>query len=182
MTLDGVMEDPGGAEKTKHGGWSHQFFNEEYMKYKHDELFASDALLLGRVTYQTFAAAWPSRTDAEGFAERMNSLPKFVVSTTLKNVEWNNSTLLRGNIPEEILKLKRQPGQDVLVAGSCTLVQTLMQHDLIDEFRLMVHPIVLGEGKRLFGEGTKQRALRLIETKIFKTGTVVLSFDVKHSK
>jgi dihydrofolate reductase len=106
VTLDGVMEDPGGAEKTRHGGWSFQFFNEEYIKYKFDELFASDALLLGRVTYQGFAAAWPSMTDEEGFADRMNSLPKYVVSTTLDKTEWNNSRLIKRNIAEEISGLK----------------------------------------------------------------------------
>ncbi len=150
VTLDGVMEDPGGGEKSEHGGWSFQFWNEEAAKYKFDELFASDALLLGRVTYQGFAKAWPSMTDEHGFADRMNGLPKFVVSTTLEEVEWNNSRLIKGNIAEEVYKLKQQPGQDILVAGSGELVHTLMQHDLIDEYRIMVHPVVLGSGKRLF--------------------------------
>jgi dihydrofolate reductase len=177
VTLDGVMEDPGGAEKTKHGGWSFQFFNEEYMKYKFDELFASDALLLGRVTYQGFAAAWPSMMDEEGFADRMNSLPKFVVSTTLEKVEWNNSRLIKENIAEEISGLKQQPGQDILVAGSGTLVQTLMHHDLIDEYRLMVHPVVLGSGKRLFGDGTDMKVLRLTDTRTFSSGVVVLTYQ-----
>jgi dihydrofolate reductase len=149
MTLDGVMEDPGGAEGFKHGGWSFQFWNEEAAKFKFDELFASDALLLGRVTYQGFAKAWPSMTDEEGFADRMNSLPKFVVSTTLEEVEWNNARLIKENIAEEVSKLKQQPGQDILIYGSGELVYTLMQHDLIDEYRLMVHPVVLGSGKRL---------------------------------
>ncbi len=141
VTLDGVMEDPGGGEKSKHGGWSFKFWNEEAAKYKYDELFASDALLLGRVTYQGFAKAWPSMTDEQGFADRMNSLPKYVVSTTLKQLEWNNSRLIKGNIPEEVNRLKQQPCQDILVAGNCELVHTLMQHDLIDEYRLTVHPL-----------------------------------------
>ncbi len=131
------MEDPGGAEKFEHGGWTMPYWNEEIAKYKFDELFASDSLLLGRVTYQGFAAAWPSMTDKEGFANRMNSLSKFVVSTTLKEVEWNNSRLIKGNVAKEVTELKQQPGQDILIAGSGDLVHTLMQHDLIDEYRLL---------------------------------------------
>ncbi|VVB89050.1 Uncharacterised protein [uncultured archaeon] len=176
VTLDGVMEDPGGAEKFKHGGWTMPYWNEEIAKFKFDELFASDALLLGRVTYQGFAAAWPSRADEEGFADRMNSLPKYVVSTTLKEVEWNNSRLIKGNIAEEVSKLKQQPGQDILIAGSGELVNSLMQHDLIDEYRLLVYPVVLGSGKRLFKEGTN-KTLRFVETKTFSSGVVLLSFQ-----
>src|SRR6266516_1519552 len=125
VTLDGVMEDPGGAEGTDRGGWSFQFWNDEAARFKFDELFASDALLLGHVTYQGFAAAWPSMTDEQGFADRMNSLPKFVVSTTLEKVEWNNCRLIKANIAEEVNKLKQQPGQDILIAGSGDLVHTL---------------------------------------------------------
>ena len=112
VTLDGVFEDPGGGEATKHGGWSFQFRGEEAIKYKFDELFASDALLLGRVTYEGFAKAWPTMQDEAGFAERMNNIPKYVVSTTLKELEWNNSHLIKGNIAEEVVKLKQQPGQE----------------------------------------------------------------------
>src|SRR5713226_3946064 len=177
VTLDGVMEDPGGGEKSEHGGWSFQFWNEEAAKYKFDELFASDALLLGRATYQGFAKAWPSMTDEQGFADRMNSLPKHVVSTTLKDLEWNNSRLITGNVAEEVAKLKQQPGLDILVAGSCELVQTLMQHDLIDEYRLMVHPVVLGGGKRLFRDGSATKVLRLVETKPFSSGIVILTYQ-----
>jgi dihydrofolate reductase len=176
VTLDGVMEDPGGAEGFKYGGWSFQFWSEEAAKYKFDELFASDALLLGRVTYQGFAKAWPTITDEAGFADRMNNLPKFVVSTTLEVVAWNNSTLIKENIAEEVAKLKQQPGQDILVAGSGDLVHTLMQSDLIDEYRLMVHPVVLGSGKRLFTEGTNTLKLQLLETKTFSSGVVVLTY------
>src|SRR4051794_2682910 len=118
VTLDGVTEDPGGAEDFEHGGWSMRVFDEEAAKYAYDQLFASDALLLGRVTYQGFAAAWPSMTDEAGFADRMNSLPKFVVSTTLEEVEWNNSSLIKENVAEEVAKLKQQPGQDILIYGS----------------------------------------------------------------
>lgn len=176
VTLDGVMEDPGGAEGFEHGGWSLQFFDEEAAKYAPDQLFASDALLLGRVTYQGFAAAWPSATDEVGFADRMNSLPKFVVSTTLEEpLEWNNSTLIKGNVAEEVSKLKQQLSQDILIYGSGDLVRTLMQHDLIDEYRIWVHPVVLGSGKCLFKEGINT-ILRLVETKTFGSGVVVLSY------
>jgi len=129
------------------------------------------------VTYQGFAAAWPPRTDEGGFADRINSLPKFVVSTTLAKLEWNNSRLIKGNIAEEISRLKQQPGQDILVAGSCMLVNTLMQHDLIDEYRLMVHPIVLGSGKRLFGDGSDMKVLKLVDTRTFSSGIVVLTYQ-----
>lgn len=177
VTLDGVIEDPGGGEKSKHGGWSFQFWSDDTGKYKLDEILASGALLLGRVTYQGFAAAWPSMTDETGFADRMNSLPKFVVSTTLKEVVWNNSTVLRGNIAEEVSKLKQQPGQDILVAGSGQLVQTLRQHNLVDEYRLLVHPVVLGGGKRLFQDGTDKSVLRLVESKTFSSGVVLLTYQ-----
>ena len=177
VTLDGVMEDPGGGEGTKHGGWSFQFWSEEAAKFKFDELFASDALLLGRVTYQGFAKAWPAMTDEHGFADRMNSLPKFVVSSTLEKLEWNNSRLITGNIAEEVSRLKQQPGQDILVAGSVELVHTLMQHDLIDEYRIMVHPVVVGSGKRLFKDETDMKVLKLIDTKTCSSGIVVLSYQ-----
>ena len=170
VSLDGVMEAP---EK-----WHFPFLNEEMEKFKFDELFASDALLLGRVTYQIFAGAWPSMTDEEGFADRMNSLPKFVVSTTLQDpLEWNNSTLIKENVAEEISRLKQQPGQDILLYGSGELVHTLMQHDLIDEYRIMVHPVVLGSGKRLFKDGSDTTILRLVGTVTFASGAVVLSYQ-----
>jgi dihydrofolate reductase len=178
VTLDGVMEDPGGADKTEHGGWSFQFWSEEAANFKFDELFASDALLLGRVTYQGFAKAWPTMKDAGVFGERMNNLPKIVVSRTLKEVEWNNSTLIKGNIIKELSGLKQQPGQDILVAGSGELVQTLMQHDLVDEFRLMVHPVVLGSGKRLFKDGTYIKSLSLVGSKPLSKGVVVLNYQL----
>ena len=177
VTLDGVMEDPGGGEKSRAGGWSFQFWNEEAAKYKYDELFTSDALLLGRVTYQGFAKAWPSMRDEQGFADRMNTLPKYVVSKTLQQLEWRNSRLIKGDIAEEVAKLKQQPGQDILVAGSRELVDKLTQHDLIDEYRLMVHPVVLGSGKRLFKEGAEKRVLKLVNTKRFSSGIVVLTYQ-----
>ena len=177
MTLDGVMEAPGGEDSLgRLGGWSFLYWNEEAAQYKFDELFASDALLLGRVTYQIFAAAWPSMTDEKGFADRMNSLHKYVVSTSLKEADWSHSTLIKANVPEEISRLKQQPGQDILLSGSADLVHTLRQHDLIDEYRLMVFPVVLGIGKRLFEDGSKT-PLRLVDTKTFSSGVVVLTYQ-----
>src|SRR4029453_17551150 len=150
MTLDGVIEDPGGAEGFEHGGWQLPFFDQDIANGVRDGLFAADALLLGRVTYQQFSAAWPSVTDDDGFAERMNSLPKYVASTTLHEpLPWN-ATLLAGDVAEQVAKLKRQPGGDLLVQGSGALVHNLMRHHLVDTYQLWVHPVVLGDGKRLF--------------------------------
>jgi dihydrofolate reductase len=177
VTLDGVFEDPGGGEGTKHGGWSFQFWGEEAMKYKFDELFASDALLLGRVTYEGFAKAWPTMKDGGAFADRMNSIPKYVASTTLKELEWNNSHLITENIAEEVGALKQQEGKNILVAGSGQLVHTLMQHNLIDEYQLMVYPVVLGSGRRLFGDGSDKTVLKLVNTKSFSSGIVILSYQ-----
>lgn len=176
VTLDGVMEDPGGNKETGRDSWSFPFWNDEAAKYKFDELFASGALLLGRITYQGFAKAWPNMTDEAGFADRMNGLPKYVVTRTLDRLEWNNSSPIRGDIPAEISKLKEQPGKDILLAGSAELFHTLMQHDLIDEYRLMLHPIVVGNGKRLFKDGTDLKTLKLVDTKPFSTGIVILTY------
>jgi dihydrofolate reductase len=154
VSLDGLMEDPGGAEGFEHGGWSTQLGGEEQERFKFDELASADALLLGRVTYEGFAAAWSvmmdqyeglGQAELEAYAGTMNSYPKHVASTTLEEpLEWNNSTLIKGNVAEEVLKLKQQPGKDILVFGSGKLVNTLMKHDLVDEYRLMVFSIVLG--------------------------------------
>ncbi len=172
VTLDGVMEDPGGAEGFDRGGWAFKFERgPEGDKFKMDELMAADALLLGRRTYEGFAEAWPSRTDEAGFADKMNSMPKYVVSTTLADPEWNNSTVIRGDVAGEISELKQQYGGDILVAGSGQLVQALVQHDLVDELRLMVFPVLLGSGKRLFADGTGTSAFEIVETK--PTGQVV---------
>ena len=178
VSLDGVMEDP---------SWTFQFGSEEQEEFKFDELFAADALLLGRVTYEGFAAAWPNMMEQyEGprraalgeFTDRMNNLPKYVVSTTLEDpLEWNNSTVIKGDVAKEIATLKQQPGQDILIGGSGDLVNTLMGHDLIDEYRLMVFPVVVGSGKRLFGEGSATKTLKLLETKTFGSGVVVLSYE-----
>jgi dihydrofolate reductase len=167
VSLDGVAEAP---EK-----WVFQFMSDDIGKFKHDELFTADAHLLGRVTYEVFASAWPSRKDEAGFADRMNNLPKFVVSTTLDRAEWKNSTIIKRNVVEEVLTLKQQPGQDILVAGSVSLVQTLMQNGLIDEYRLLTFPIVLGSGKRLFAQGSKA-SLKLVEAKSFGSGVVLLRY------
>ena len=164
ITLDGVVEDPGGAEEFDRGGWAFKFDRgPEGDKFKLDEVMASEALLLGRVTYEAFAKAWPSRSG--DFADKFNGMPKYVVSTTLKDPEWNNSTVLDGDVAEAVAELKREVDRDILVNGSVQLVQTLMEHDLVDEYRLMVFPTVLGAGKRLFGETTDAVALRLVDAK-----------------
>lgn len=166
ITVDGVMEDPGGSEDFEHGGWAFQFDRgAEGDKFKLDELLAAEVHLLGRVTYETFAKAWPSRTDEVGFADKLNSMPKYVFSSTLEKPEWNNSTVINGNLAEEVTKLKEGTEADVLVAGSCQLVQALIEEDLVDELRLMVFPIVLGSGKRLFGETSAPHALQIAGAK-----------------
>ncbi len=166
VSLDGVIEEP---------AWTAPYWNDEIAKFKFDELFASRALLLGRVTYQGFAKAWPTMKDAGDFGDRMNSLPKHVASRTLEEAEWN-ANLIKENVAEEVAKLKQQPGQDLLVYGSGDFVQTLMQHDLIDEYRLLVYPVVLGSGKRLFQDGSTA-TLRLVETQRFSTGVVALIYQ-----
>jgi dihydrofolate reductase len=180
VTLDGVMEDPGGAEEFERGGWSFRFDRgDKGDRFKLDELLASDALLLGRVTYEGFAAAWPTMTDEVGFADKMNGMPKYVVSTTLEEpLEWNNSRLIKANVTEEVSRLKQQPGGDILVNGSAQLVHTLMEHDLIDEYRLMVFPIVVGTGKRLFGDVGREKALRLVDTQpVGPDGVLILTYE-----
>jgi dihydrofolate reductase len=142
VSLDGVMEAPGGEPGYPHSGWTFQFDDPGQGAFKLEEVLAADALLLGRVTYEGFAAAWPSVQDEAGFGDKMNSMPKYVVSTTLDAVEWNNSTLIKGNVAEGISKLKATDGGDILVAGSRLLVYTLMEHDLVDEYRLMIFPVV----------------------------------------
>jgi class 3 adenylate cyclase/dihydrofolate reductase len=179
VTLDGVMEAPGHEEHSDgKNAWALQLASEDMQKYSIEQLSAVDALLLGRVTYQIFAAFWPSTPGDEGFANRMNSLPKYVVSTTLKEAEWNNSTIISGNIAEEVSKLKQQPGGDILIYGSADLVHTLMKHDLIDEYRLMVHPVVLGSGKRLFRDDSDTTHMRLADSRSFSSGVVLLSYQL----
>jgi dihydrofolate reductase len=176
VSLDGVMEDPGGAEGYRHGGWTFKFQDPDGFAYKLEETMSHDALLLGRVTYEGFAAAWPGQTDEQGFADKMNSMPKYVVSSTLSqgDLTWENSTLIGLDaIPE----LKQGSGGDILVGGSRTLAQELIARDLVDELRLMVFPIVLGSGKRLFGESDDATTLKLVDSKALPTGTLILTYE-----
>src|SRR2546422_1054532 len=163
VSLDGVVESP---EK-----WSFAYWNDEIGKFKLQETMASDALLLGRVTYEGFAAAWPSRKDDEGFADRFNSRPKYVASRTLKTLAWNNSHVLKGDVAAAVAKLKQEAGNDIVIHGSPTLIRSLMPRDLIDEYRLLVYPVVLGRRQRLFDE-TSHANLKLVESKTFSTGVV----------
>jgi dihydrofolate reductase len=173
ISLDGIIEDPGGAEGTANGGWSFRSPTPDGEQFKADELYGSDVQLLGRVTYEGFAAAWPAMEEAVGeFAVRMNSMPKVVVSTTLTEPAWQNTTVISGDVPAEVAKLKERYEGDILVAGSATLVDTLRKHDLVDEYHLMVHPVILGSGKRLFRDGTDAAYLTLAESR--KVGPDVL--------
>jgi len=176
VSLDGVMEDPGGAEDFKHGGWSFKISRgDEGDKFKLDETFASEVLLLGRVTYEGFAEAWPSR-DGE-FADKFNNMPKYVVSSTLSAPEWNNSTVLNGDVVKEVGKLRQEIDGDIVVHGSAMLVQTLLEHDLVDQLRLMVFPVVLGSGKRLFGDTSGTKPLRLVDSKVVGDGVTILVYE-----
>ena len=176
MSLDGVIEAPGGGEDYKHGGWSFEVNRgAEGDQFKLDETLASDALLLGRVTYEGFAAAWPSR-DGE-FADKLNSMPKYVVSSTLTDPEWTNSTVLKGDVASEVARLKEQLEGDIVVHGSRQLVQALVENDLVDEFHLMVFPVVLGSGKRLFGETSDKKPLRLVDSKVVGDGVAIMIYE-----
>jgi dihydrofolate reductase len=176
VSLDGVVEDPGGAEGFKYGGWSFEIARgDDGDKFKLDEALDADALLLGRVTYDGFAAAWPSR-DGD-FADKFNTMPKYVVSSTLEDPEWNNSTVLTGDVAEAVSKLKQEQDGDIVVHGSPQLVQTLLEHDLVDEFRLMVYPVVLGTGKRLFGDTSDKKGLRLADSKTVGDGIAILVYE-----
>jgi dihydrofolate reductase len=175
VSLDGVMEDPGGAESFKYGGWTFEISRgDEGDKFKLDETMASDALLLGRRTYEGFAAAWPSRTGE--FADKFNNMPKYVVSSTLREPEWSNTTVLDGDLAEGVANAKNAHGGDVVVHGSAQLVQGLLEHDLLDELRLMVFPVVLGSGKRLFGDTSDKKPLALAETRTVGDGVVILIY------
>ena len=167
VTLDGVMEAP---EK-----WYPPFWSKESQQFKDEEQFTSSALLLGRKTYEVFAETWPSRTGE--LADSINRVPKLVVSSTLKKLTWHNSTLIQKNMVEEVSKLKLQSGKDILVVGSGELVRTLLQHHLVDELRLILSPIVLGKGMRLFGESENPKKLNLVETKTFNSNVVLLIYQ-----
>jgi dihydrofolate reductase len=180
VSLDGVMEDPGGSENFAQGGWSFKISRgDEGDKFKLDETFASEALLLGRVTYEGFAEAWPSR-DGE-FADKFNSMPKYVVSSTLDDPDWNNTKVLKGEIAKEVAKLKQEHDGDIVVHGSARLAQTLIEHDLVDELRLMVYPVVLGSGKRLFGDTSDGKPLRLVDSKVVGDGVAILIYEPAES-
>jgi dihydrofolate reductase len=182
VSLDGVMEDP---------SWESPFRGEEQEKFKFDELAAADALLLGRKTYEGFAAAWPDmmehyegprRAELGEYTDMMNGYPKHVASTTLQEpLGWNNSTIIKGNIPEEVDKLKQQEGKDILAFGSADLMKTLMRHGLVDELRLIIFPIIVGKGKRLFEDGEDGRTLKLVDSKTFGTGVVSLAYRPERS-
>jgi dihydrofolate reductase len=175
VSLDGVMEDPGGSEDFEHGGWSFEINRgEDGDKFKLDEALEAEALLLGRVTYEGFAEAWPSR-DGE-FADKFNTMPKYVVSSTLEDPEWTNSTVLKGDLPDEVSKLKQEQDGDIVVHGSAQLVQALVDNDLVDELRLMVFPVVLGSGKRLFGDTSDKKSLRLADSKMVGDGVAILTY------
>lgn len=178
VTLDGVMEAPGGEEHPDgKGGWTMRFFDADAGQFKFEELSAADALLLGRVTYEHFAAAWPSMSDEQGFAERMNGLPKFVASTTLHEpLEWN-ATPLAGDFADAIRGVKSRFDGDILVFGSAELVGSLVEHDLVDEYRLMVFPVILGSGKRLFPDGVGVTDLKLVDTKTTRNGIAILTLS-----
>jgi len=166
VSLDGVMEEP---------AWTMPYWSDEIGEFKHAELFAAGGLLLGRKTYEGFAAVWPNRTDEDGYAERINALPKYVASTTLAEPTWN-AGVIEGDVAAAVAALKQEEGQDLLVFGSGELVQTLTSNSLVDEWRLLVYPVVLGAGKRLFGDGSKA-SLRLVETKALPFGVLLLRYE-----
>jgi class 3 adenylate cyclase/dihydrofolate reductase len=177
VTLDGVMEAPGHDQhRDGRNTWALQYAGEDQQRFKVDELLNADAILLGRVTYEIFASFWPTAPRDEGFADLINSIPKYVVSKTLKTASWNNTTVLTGEPTEEVAELKRQPGGDILLHGSAQLFNALAEADLIDEYRLMVFPVVLGSGTQLFGAFRNARHLRLVDTRTFKSGVTVLTY------
>jgi dihydrofolate reductase len=175
VSLDGVMQDPGGDSSWKHAGWSFKVSRgEEGDKFKFDETRDSEALLLGRVTYQGFAKAWPSVKGE--FGDMFNNMPKYVVSSTLEKADWNNSTVLGGDVVKEVSKLKERLHGNIVVHGSAQLVQTLLEHDLVDELRLMVYPVILGSGKRLFGDNDNKKSFRLAESRTVGDGVAILIY------
>jgi dihydrofolate reductase len=177
ISLDGIIEDPGGSEGTEHGGWSFRHPTPDGEQFKSDELGASDVQLLGRVTYEGFAAAWPAMEEATGeFGKKMNAMPKVVVSTTLTEGSWNNTTIISGNLAGEVARLKAQYDGDILVQGSATLVQALAEQGLVDEYHLMVHPVVLGKGKRLFSDGAAGTDLELVESRTVGPDVLLLTY------
>ena len=174
VSIDGVMEDPGGSESFKYGGWTFEFDRGEGDRFKLDETMETEALLLGRVTYEGFAAAWPSR---EGeFADKFNTMPKYVVSSTLSDPSWNNTTVLDGDVVQAVSKLREDTDGDLVVHGSRQLVQTLLENDLVDELRLMVFPVMLGAGARLFGDTSNKKPLELVEASTVGDGVTIMIY------
>jgi dihydrofolate reductase len=177
VTADGVMQDPGGVGEIELGGWSNSYWNDELAKLQTELLFASDSLLLGRITYEGFAAAWPDLEHEEGeFATRMNTMPKYVASRTLSDMKWN-ATLIAGEVPDEVARLKRQSDQNLLIYGSSVLLNALSQHDLIDQYRLMIYPVILGQGKRLFRETSDKKPLRLVDANTTSAGVLIADYE-----
>jgi dihydrofolate reductase len=178
VSIDGVMEGPGPQDPYEHAGWTMAYHDPARMKYKLDEVMDAEALLLGRVTYDGFAAAWPQMEDPVGFAGKMNSMPKYVVSTTLTDPSWNNTAVISGNVPEQIAELKQSGEGVLLVNGSSALLGTLLEHGLVDELRLMSFPVVLGSGKRLFGAGgpAEPAKLELAAVDRYDSGVVTLTY------
>lgn len=175
VSLDGVMEDPGGAEDYEHGGWTFEFDRgADGDKFKADETMTAAALLLGRRTYEGFAAAWPTMQGE--FADKFNQMPKYVVSSTLTDPQWNNSTVLAGDVAQEVASLKHAVDGDIVVHGSAQLAQALIEHDLVDELRLMVFPVLLGGGKRLFA-ATEKKELKLSDAKTVGEGIAALVYE-----
>ena len=180
ISLDGVIEAPGGGEGYRHGGWTFEIERgEEGDKFKLDELKEAEVQLLGRATYEGFAAAWPQMEDEAGFAEKMNGMPKYVVSSTLERADWQNTTVLSGDPAQSVAALKDEVDGVILVAGSATLVKSLIENDLVDELRLMVFPVLLGEGKRLFPGGEAKHSLKLIEAKTVGDGISLVRYERK---
>jgi dihydrofolate reductase len=179
MTLDGVVEAPGKGDTTlpDKRGWSEPYVDQEVGMSIFEAMNRGDALLLGRKTYQGFSNFWPSVPDDDPFGKFMNGIPKYVVSTTLDKAQWNNSKLIKGNVTEELSRLKQGPGKDLNISGSGILVQWLLQHDLLDELQLLVCPVVLGTGKHLFSEGMDTKTLKLVNTKPFNSGMVLLTYQ-----
>ncbi len=182
LTADGVMQAPGGPDEDreggfKHGGWSVNYWDDVMGQLIVEATLQAGALLLGRKTYEIFAAHWPHVSDEDPIAAKLNGVAKYVASRTLDEVTWNNSTLIQGDVADAVARLKEQPGGEIQVTGSADLIQTLMEHDLVDEYRLWVFPVVLGEGKRLFARGAVPAALRLVDTKTSSTGVAIHTYE-----
>jgi dihydrofolate reductase len=183
MTLDGVMQAPGGPDEDRdggfeHGGWSFPYFGEDMGEVVNAAFANAEAILLGRRTYEIFAASWPNFPDKDDpVASRLNTLPKYVVSTTLEKADWEPTTIIGSDIPGEVAKLKEQFAGEIQVHGSAGLAQTLHTHGLIDEYRLFIEPVVLGTGKRLFEPGAAPTALRLVDSRPMGTGTVLATYQ-----